>query len=157
MQIFRKLNDNLGKILSHLLLLMVIVGFLVVVLRYFFEMGWVWMQEIVSYSHAFLFLGCLGYAFIHDEHVRVDVFYSKFSEKKKNKINFWGNLLFLFPFCLCLIYISFPYVKDSWSVFEGSTSGGGLEAVFLLKSLLILGPLLLMAAGIHLMFHRSKD
>ena len=110
-------------------------------------MGWVWMQEIVSYSHAILFLGTLGYALLHEEHVRVDLFYSKLPNKKKNLINLLGHLFFLIPFCLFMIYVSFPYVKDSWAVWEGSSSGGGLEAVFLLKSFLIIGPLLLMFAS----------
>lgn len=143
-----KLNQKLGEWASWLLLVMVIVGFIVVVLRYFFEMGWVWMQEIVSYSHAILFLSCMGYAFVYDEHVRVDVLYCKFNQKKKNKINRLGSVFFLLPTCFLIIYLSFPYVRDSWSVLEGSSSGGGLEAVFLLKSLLIVGPSLLALSAI---------
>ena len=109
---------------------MVLVTFVIVVLRYAFERGWVWMQEIVIYLHAFTFLLAAEYALARDEHVRVDILYRPASPRRKAWINLLGSLFLLMPMCAVLSYHSYPYVIASWSVLEGSKDGGGLEAVF---------------------------
>lgn len=138
-----KLNEVIGKCISYLILVMLGVGFLVVVLRYFFNLGWVWMQEIVSYSHAFFFLLGMAFCLQQDRQVRVDIFYQNFSVQKKALVNLIGHGFLLLPTCLLILYQSFPFVIDSWKVLEGSSAGGGLELVFVLKSLLLVFPLLL--------------
>lgn len=113
---------------------MVLTTFSIVVLRYLFERGWVWMQEIVLYMHALTFLLASGYALARDAHVRVDILYRPASPRRQAWVDLLGSLFLLMPASLVLLYQSLPYVIASWAVFEGSKDGGGLEAVFLLKT-----------------------
>ena len=127
-------NTGLGIAVSWLNLVMVGVTFLIVFLRYGLGLGWVWMQEIVLYSHAIVFLSGAGFTFAKDAHVRVDVFNRSFSKKTRSLVEALGVLFLLFPFVILIFWESLPFVMDSWKVFEGSKDGGGLEAVFLLKT-----------------------
>ena len=142
------LNRLVDRSVPWLTLGMVLVTFVVVVLRYLFGRGWVWMQEIVIYLHAFTFLLAAGYALARDEHVRVDILYRPASPRRKAWINLLGSLFLLMPMCAVLSYHSYPYVIASWSVLEGSKDGGGLEAVFLLKTAIPLFCLLLFAQAL---------
>ena len=147
-RIINGLNDRVGRALSWLTLVMVAVTFVIVILRYFFNMGWVWMQEIVTYSHAVIFLGAAAYTLLRDAHVRVDILYRGAAARRKAWVNLTGTLLFLFPLCYLVFRESGPYVLDSWAVREGSTDGGGLEAVYLLKTFLLVFAGLLALQGV---------
>ncbi len=116
------------------ILSMVIISFGIVVFRYLFGRGWVWMQELVVYLHAFSFLLAASHALARNEHVRVDIFYRDLNSRSKNLVNLIGSIFLLLPVCIILAFLSTPYVIASWNVWEGSKDGGGLEAVFLLKS-----------------------
>ncbi len=128
--------DWSGRAVSWLTLLMVIVTFVVVVLRYVFDIGWIALQESVTYMHAMVFLAGASWALQQEAHVRVDIFYSRFSGQTQAWIDLFGSLLLLLPVMLFILWISWEYVIDSWGVLEGSREAGGLPAVFLLKSLI---------------------
>ena len=144
------INDRLASAMGWGLLAMVLLTFLIVCLRYVFNVGWVWLQEIVLYTHAAVFLLSLAAVLRMGGHVRVDVFYRSFAPKRRNQVDFLGAFLLLVPTCAAILYTSLPYVYDSWRVLEGSKDGGGLEAVFILKSLIPLFSLLLLLQGIRL-------
>ena len=129
--------DWSGRTVSWLTLLMVIVTFIVVVLRYVFDIGWIALQESVTYMHAMVFLVGASWTLQQEAHVRVDIFYSRFSPRTKAWIDLGGSLLMLLPVMLFVAWISWAYVIDSWGVLEGSREAGGLPAVFLLKSLIL--------------------
>ena len=134
---FERFIDWSGRTVSWLTLLMVIVTFIVVVLRYVFDIGWIALQESVTYMHAMVFLVGASWAMQQEAHVRVDIFYSRFSPRTKAWIDLGGSLLMLLPVMIFVAWISWAYVIDSWGVFEGSREAGGLPAVFLLKSLIL--------------------
>ena len=69
------LNERLGRLVSWLALFMVLTQFVVVLTRYVFGLGWIWMQESIIYMHAIVFLAAAGYTLVHNGHVRVDIFY----------------------------------------------------------------------------------
>ena len=102
------------------------------------------MVELEIYLFAFSFLLAAGYAFKHDKHVRVDLFYSNFSEKKKAYVNLLGAILFLIPWCLISIIACLKYANISWRIGEVSQQAGGLPMVYLLKFSLALGFILLL-------------
>jgi TRAP-type mannitol/chloroaromatic compound transport system permease small subunit len=143
--------DWSGRTVSWLTLLMVIVTFIVVVLRYVFDIGWIALQESVTYMHAMVFLVGASWALQQEAHVRVDIFYSRFSPRIKAWIDLGGSLLMLLPVMIFVAWISWTYVIDSWGVFEGSREAGGLPAVFLLKSLiLVMAAMLILQALVQI-------
>lgn len=141
-------TEKVGQLTSWLTLFMMVTMTLVVVLRYGFNLGWIWLQESVLYMHAMVFMLAMAYALKHDEHVRVDIFYRKKSQRFRNRVNLFGHIFFLLPTSLFILFMSWSYVAQSWSVLEGSQEAGGLAFVYILKSLLVIMPLLLIFQGI---------
>lgn len=142
------LSELLGRSVAWLTLALVLLTFLVVVLRYLFNIGSVAIQESLLYLHSLIFLMGAAYTLRHDSHVRVDIFYRPMSPKGKAWVDLIGALLLLIPFCLFIFFISWEYVASSWSYFEGSREAGGIDAVFLLKSLLLLMPVTVLLQGL---------
>lgn len=129
--------DWSGRTVSWLSLLLVMVTFIVVVMRYVFDSGSIALQETTTYLHASIFLVGMAYTLQQDAHVRVDIFYTRFSVQTKAWVDLCGALFLLLPFMLFISWISWQYILDSWSVLEGSREAGGLPGVFLLKSLIL--------------------
>lgn len=119
-----------------LAVLIVAVQFIIVLGRYVFGVNSIAAQESVLYMHATLFMLAGGYTLLIDGHVRVDVFYAKFSPRIRAAINIFGHLFLLMPSMLALIYWSWPSVANSWAILEGPIAVGGIKAVFLMKSLI---------------------
>ena len=142
------LNEQVGRAISWLSLLMVLVTFAVVVLRYAFDLGWIAMQESVTYMHAVLFLAGAAYTLKHQGHVRVDIFYRRFSPRAQAWVDLFGGLFLLLPVCLFIFYMSWDYVAQSWSLWEGSREAGGLDGVYLLKSMILAMAGLLVLQGL---------
>jgi TRAP-type mannitol/chloroaromatic compound transport system permease small subunit len=133
-----------GRTASWLLLLVVLLTFSIVILRYGMNLGWIWLQELVVYFHSAVFLLAAAWAFQADEHVRVDIFYRDKSPRHKASVNLLGTLLFVVPFSVYLLLVGWAYVSASWHVFESSREAGGLNFVYLLKSLILMMPVLLL-------------
>ena len=136
-QQIEKFIDFTGRAVSWLTLGMVLTTFLVVLLRYLFDSGSIALQESISYMHALVFLIGAAYTLKHNEHVRVDIFYHKLNIRQKALVDFLGNLLVLLPVMFFILWISWEYVFESWSVFESSRQTGGLPGLFLLKSCIL--------------------
>ncbi len=143
-----RINDVIGRSISWLTVVMVIVTFLIVVLRYVFSIGWIAMQESVIYLHSLVFMLGAAYTLKRNAHVRVDIFYEKMSPRSRAWVDLLGAVLLLLPFCIFIIYISWNYVSLSWSLLEGSRDAGGLPAVFLLKTTIPVMAVLLILQGI---------
>ncbi len=143
-------NTKLGKAVSWLTLLMVITSALIVILRYGFNLGFIWMQEAIRYMYAAVFLVCAAYTYAQDEHVRVDIFYMNMSIKYKKIVDIFGSLLFLIPVCLTIIIFSYNYLINSWLQLEGSLEERGLHAVYILKSFIWIFSFTLILQGISI-------
>lgn len=140
----RKLVAVSGKLVAWLTLAMVILTFTIVVLRYGFNLGWIWLQESLTYMHVAVFSIAAAWTLQLDGHVRVDIFYADMTPKKQAWVDLLGTLIFLLPFCIFLIVMAWPYVATSWKLMETSREAGGLPLVFILKSLMIALPALLL-------------
>ena len=141
-------TDTSGRILAWLCLAMAALTALIVFLRYGFNIGSIAAQEAVIYMHGALFM--LGAAFTLKEggHVRVDIFYQRFSTRTQAWINSLGGIVFLLPLCAFILGISWSYVTESWAIRESSPEAGGIPAVFLLKSLVPLMAINLFCQGL---------
>jgi len=133
---FDEINRVTAKVIRWFVLLMVLVQFAIVVGRYVFGVNSIAAQESVLYMHAAFFMLGAGYTLLVDKHVRVDVFYGKVSPATQRRIDIFGHIFLLLPSMLVLLYWSWPSVRNSWKILEGPISVGGIEAVFLLKTLI---------------------
>ncbi len=143
-------NHTIGITARWLTLFMVLVQFAVVVLRYVFGTSFVWAQELVLYLHAFLFMLAAGYTLLVDQHVRVDVFYSRMDARRRAVVDLLGTLFLLLPACVVIVAYSWRFAWRSWLILEGPISVGGIPASFLLKSLIPLFAVLLLLQGLSL-------
>jgi TRAP-type mannitol/chloroaromatic compound transport system permease small subunit len=143
-------NEYFGRMVSWATLLLVVVTFTDVVMRYFFNTSYVFTQELEWHIFAFIFLMGAGYTLKHDGHVRVEVFYGKLGRKGKAWINLVGVLFFLVPSCLLFIKTGIPFVVKSFHVMEGSPDPGGIPFRFLLKACIPAGYALILLQGISL-------
>ena len=136
---------------------MVLVTCVVVVLRYVFDIGFIWLQESVTWMHAVVFMLGAAYTLQRDEHVRVDVFYREVDARRKAIIDIVGVIVFLLPLCVYLGWASSDFVAASWKLREASRESGGLPypMVPLLKSVLILMPVTLGLQGIALLMRSA--
>jgi TRAP-type mannitol/chloroaromatic compound transport system permease small subunit len=139
---------TVGKTVAWLTLLMVLLTFYTVVMRKGFNLGWIWLQDSVTYLHGVVFMLAAAWVVQADEHVRVDIFYCDWSVKKKALVNLLGTLVFLVPFCVFLIIVSWNYVSISWAVHEGARGAGGLPFVYVQKTLILMLPLLLLLQAV---------
>jgi|TARA_B110000967_G_scaffold40036_1_gene39842 TRAP-type mannitol/chloroaromatic compound transport system permease small subunit len=137
-----------GRLIAWLTMLMVALVVLVVVTRYFLEVGSIALQESVTYLHCLVFMMGLAFTLKHDGHVRVDIFYRGFSSKSKAMVNLLGGIFFLVPVCLVIFFTSLDYVLASWAIHETSAENNGLPFVYLLKTLMLLMPATLLLQGV---------
>jgi len=119
-----------------------------VIMRYVFNSSFIWIVELEIYFFALSFLFAAGYAFKHDKHVRVDLFYAKWSAKGKARVNLIGGLLFLLPWCIVSIMVCWKYAMTSFRMGESSPQPGGLPALYILKFCLVISFVLLLLQGI---------
>lgn len=153
---------RVGRSVAWLTLFMVVLTFAIVVLRYGFDQGWIWLQESVTWMHAAVFMLAAAWTLQVDGHVRVDIVYRTASPRHRGWVDLVGTLLLLAPFCIFLAWVGWDYVAASWRMGEASREAGGLPAIYLLKSLILLMPLLLLAQGLaavprHLAAIRAVD
>lgn len=145
------LNELCGRAVSWLTLVMVLVTFAVVVLRYQFQVGWIAMQESITYMHALVFMLGAAFTLKREGHVRVDIFYRRFGARARAWVDLLGTLLFLMPVFVFLLWVSWDYVLFSWSLREGSQEAGGLPFLYLLKGIMLVMPLLMLMQGIAML------
>ena len=144
-----KTISSLGRCISLMIPIMVILMIVIIVARYFLGIGLTGIQELVMYIHALVFLGSAGYVQYKDEHVRVDIFYRDASNKYKNKVNLIFGILFLMPMVFVIGYFSIDLIEMSWKIKETSTEAGGLNYVYIQKTLILLFPLSLVLTIIY--------
>lgn len=145
-----RLNENIGRGVSWLNTLLVLLICFDVMARYLFSSSSAGIVELEWHLFSFIFLLGAAYALLHDRHVRVDVFYQNFSEKKKAWVNLAGTLLFLIPFCLITIYTSWKFTANAFAMQEGSPDPGGLPSRYIVKAAIPIGFFLLLLQAISL-------
>lgn len=131
---FNKAGDYVGYICMAVMLLMIADVFFNVVARYFFKYGNVGLQELEWHFFAVIIMLGMSYALKDDSHVRVDVFYEKFSPKTKAIINMLGVIFFILPIAILVSWLSFDYVVEAYESGEGSADPGGLPHRWIIKA-----------------------
>ncbi len=151
-----KLNRFIGNAVAWLVLLMVIGTLYNVVSRYFFGSYSIPLGEAVAIMNAMVFLLAAPLLLQLDQHVRVDVFYSRMSVRMQSVVDFFGTLFFLLPLCGFLLYYSWGYVSSSWRIGESSSQTGGLPALYLVKTLILIVAGLLILQGLAMLVKKAQ-
>jgi len=139
-----RFQRRLGHAVAWLTLLLALLTTLVVILRYGFNTGSIALQESLIYVHAAAFMLGAAYTWLRDAHVRVDIFYARADERTQAWINIAGIVLFVLPMMGFILYASWDYVAASWAIHERSTEDSGLPYVWLLKTLILILPMLML-------------
>ena len=153
-----RFSRTTGHVTAWLTLFMVIVTFVVVVMRYAFGIGLIWLQESVTWMHATVFMLGAAYTLGREEHVRVDIFYREMSARRRAWVDVLGVVVLLLPMCGFLGAKAWDFVALSWSLKEASRESGGLPYPLLpiLKTVLLLMPAAVALQGVSLALHSIK-
>lgn len=165
------INDTLGRTVAWFTLLMVLIQFILVLMRYVFSaadfagISSLWWQEAVVYMHGTLIMAAAGYTFLHNGHVRVDIFYREMSPRGQDWVDLLGSIFFLLPLCAVIVWSAWPNVALSWANLEGSTESSGIPYKYVLKSTVLLLAVVLVIqaistaikAGLRLAGHEVHD
>ena len=156
--------DRIGQGISWLNLALILIVCVDILIRELFKISFAWVFELEWHLFAIIWLIGSSYALRHDKHVRVDLFYSKFTPEQKALVDFWGTLLFLIPWAGIMGYLAFNYAFESFLIRENSPTPGGLPALYVIKFTVVLAFLLLIIQGGLMLrekwvlaFHRSKS
>lgn len=139
MRVIDGVNEAVGRVVSWVCILLVLVTVTDVTMRYGFARGSVAMQEMEWHLFSLIFLLGAGYTLKHNAHVRVDIFYNRLSERKRACIDLLGGFLLLIPFVMATLYTSYDFVAKAWQVREHSVNPGGLPTWYLLKTAIPVG------------------
>lgn len=131
-------NEKIGILTSYLVIPLILITFFVAFMRYALDFGSIAIQEITIYLHALIFTVGASYTLKNNMHVRIDIFYNKFSDNLKKNINLFGTIFFLLPSCILIFITSFNYVISSIMLLESSKEAGGLPILYILKSYILL-------------------
>jgi TRAP-type mannitol/chloroaromatic compound transport system permease small subunit len=139
------------------ILLLVCMVFLNVMLRYFFNLSAMAVQELQFYFYALGFLLAMAPTLRADGHVRIDIFYARFPQRWKRWVDGFGTLVFLLPFALLVLWASYDFVAYSFSIREASPNPGGLPALYFFKAFIPLSFALLVAVACGLLWSRLHE
>jgi TRAP-type mannitol/chloroaromatic compound transport system permease small subunit len=143
-----RFQDRLGRALSWLMLAMVLTVFFDVLMRYAIRRTFVFTQELEWYIFAVAYLMAGGYVMLWDEHVRVDILYSRFRPRTRAWVDFILLFVFFFPSALLVMYTTWPFFRNAYTVLEGSPDPGGIPARWALKGVIILAFGIMVLQGI---------
>ena len=164
-----RLSELCGRAVSWLVLALVLLTFLVAVSRYVLNLDWPVLNDLrralanvynrnvnalsdsVQYLHAIIFMVGIAYALKLGDHVRIDIFYRRFSDRTRAWVDVLGTLLLLYPVFIFIIWMSWGYVMDSWRIMEGSQKPGGLPLIYVLKSFILLMAFMMIIQGTSLL------
>jgi TRAP-type mannitol/chloroaromatic compound transport system permease small subunit len=143
-----RLVSGIGHVAAWLVLVVVLLQFALVVARYLFGLGSIWLSETVIYAHAAVFMLEAAWTMRAEGHVRVDIFYAEASKRTKAFVDLAGAILLLLPFMLVLLWLSLPYAARSWAILEHSQETSGLPLVYVLKTLIPVFAVLMALQGV---------
>ena len=155
---FDRVSEFVGRLTAWLTVIMVLMTGVVVVMRYAFDAGFIWMQESVVWMHAAVFMLGAAYTLRHEEHVRVDIFYRSMNPRRRAIVDLFGVIFFLLPVCGFLAYSAFDFAAAAWSMQEITREPGGLPypAIPLLKSVVMVMPITLALQGVSMLLRSLR-
>ena len=149
-----RIVTGVGKISAWLSIPLMVVIIFDVVTRRFLVLGSTKLQEAEWHLHAVLFLLCIGFTYIEDAHVRIDLLRERLSTRAKDWVELIGCIVFVIPYCLIVTYFAEDFVERSWAVGEASDSATGLPYRWAIKAGLPIGLFVLLLSGITILLRK---
>jgi len=140
--------DAFGRFFSWSWIILLALVVANVFLRYFFDTTFVALEELQWHLYSIGFMIALSYAVVKDGHVRVDVLAEQLSARKRAWIEMLGMTLLLMPFCVLILIYAYPFVERSYLINEVSGAPGGLPMRWLIKSVILIGFVLLLMSAV---------
>ena len=140
--------SSVGEAAAWLNVALIVVIITQVVLRYVFSKGLVRLEELQWHLYAVCIMIGLSYCATRDTHIRLDLLYHRFSQRKKEIIDLLGTVFLLMPMVIIVLMHSWPFVTESFRLMEASDSVVGLPYRWIIKSFLLIGFGLLGLAGV---------
>jgi TRAP-type mannitol/chloroaromatic compound transport system permease small subunit len=164
MELLTRVSDGLdrvitkiGKLAAWAGLALILVTIFDVVTRRYFNLGSTKLQELEWHFHTILFAFCIGYAYLKDSHVRIDLLREKLSERTQWWLEVAGCLLFLLPYCALIVYYGIDFVERSFATGEVSASATGLSYRWIIKAAIPVGFALLGLAGVAVLLRKIVE
>jgi len=147
---------SIGTASAWLNVVLVLLICIDVLMRYLLNQSFNWVIELEWHIFGLIFLLGSAYTLQKDKHVRVDIFYNDFSEKKKALVNLLGSISLLIPWCIIAIQTCIKYASNSFYIKENSPNPGGLPAMYVIKYFIVLGFILLLLQGVVIIIQQIK-
>ena len=147
-------TSNFTAVILALLVLLVVYD---ATMRYLFSAGSTALQELEWHFFDVVILLSIAYTMRMGAHVRVDIFYDRFSPKTKRLVNIFSILFFILPFSLLIVYIGYGFVEVSFLQNEASSDPGGLQYRWIVKSLILVAFVLLALEAINALIEDIKE
>ena len=151
-RIVDRLTGAMGRFISWMVMLMVGISAFNAIARWLGR--WIGINlssnlylELQWYLFSLIFLLGAAYALKENAHVRVDVIYGRLRARPRAIINVAGSVLMLMPFCVFVLWVSWPSIRNSWVIREGSPDPSGLPR-YPIKAVIIVAFVLLLAQGV---------
>lgn len=138
-----------------LFIIMFAVQVAIVLMRYVMGVGFLELQDVVTYSFSALVVLTIPLALRLDRHVRVDILRTGFSPWLNRRIDWAGHIIFTIPVFGLMLWNAAPLVSASWAIREGSMETGGLPGLFLVKSTIIVMCALVIALAVLDLLHKK--
>ena len=149
-----RITETISNLLVIALLSMILIACISIILRFLFNISFVSIQELIMYLHASIFMLGISYALKENSHVKIDVLLNTFNNKIQKLIGVFGMIVFLIPTSLFIGYISSEMVIKSWQIFEGSSEAGGMNLVYILKTLIPIMAILMLLQSLSILIKK---
>ena len=149
-----RITETISNLLVIALLSMILIACISIILRFLFNISFVSIQELIMYLHASIFMLGISYALKENSHVKIDVLLNTFNDKIQKLIGVFGMIVFLIPTSLFIVYISSEMVIKSWQIFEGSSEAGGMNLVYVLKTLIPIMAILMLLQSLSILIKK---
>ncbi len=147
-------TSNFTAVILTLLVVLVVYD---ATMRYLFSAGSTALQELEWHFFDVVILLSIAYTMRMGAHVRVDIFYDRFSPKTKRLVNIFSIIFFILPFSLLIVYIGYGFVEVSFLQNEASSDPGGLPYRWIVKSLILVAFVLLALEAINALIEDIKE
>ena len=143
-----RMNESIGRGVSWLTLALVLITFVVVILRYVFSIGWVWLQESYVWVHGIVFMLGAGYALSRGVHIRADFLYRNWSPRTQGIVDASLYIVFYFPGMLVFLWMATDFATLSWIRGERGMDTAWMPFMGPIKTALPVGVFFLLLQGV---------